>query len=372
MAWDFSTEPEFQAKLDWARQFVADKVEPLDILYPHKQFHPLDDELRPIVDPMKQEVRDHDLWAAHLGPELGGKGYGQVKLALLNEILGRLGLGPHRVRDPGPRHRQRRDHRPLRDRGAEGEVPPAAPRRRGLLLLLDDRAPGRLGPPAVHLRGGAGRRRVGHQRLEVLLLQRPYRVLPHRHGHHRPRREHLPGGLDVPGPDRHPRGQHDPPRRPGRRVRGRGHARPHPLRGRAGSRPRTCWAGRARRSPSPRPGWAGAGSTTPCARWPPASGPSTCCASGCSVARPRAACWPGSSSSRATSPTPTPSSSSSASWSSTRRGRSTRSRTTGAPARTSPPSRPSPPRWPTTRCGARCTPTARSGCPTRCRSAACG
>ncbi len=88
MAWDFSTEPEFQEKLDWARQFVADKVEPLDILYPHKQFHPLDDELRPIVDPMKQEVRDHDLWAAHLGPELGGKGYGQVKLALLNEILG--------------------------------------------------------------------------------------------------------------------------------------------------------------------------------------------------------------------------------------------------------------------------------------------
>ncbi len=88
MAWDFSTEPEFQEKLDWARRFVADKVEPLDILYPHRQFHPLDDELRPIVDPMKDEVRAAGLWAAHLGPELGGKGYGQVKLALLNEILG--------------------------------------------------------------------------------------------------------------------------------------------------------------------------------------------------------------------------------------------------------------------------------------------
>jgi acyl-CoA dehydrogenase len=37
---------------------------------------------------MKDEVRAHDLWAAHLGPELGGKGYGQLKLALLNEILG--------------------------------------------------------------------------------------------------------------------------------------------------------------------------------------------------------------------------------------------------------------------------------------------
>jgi acyl-CoA dehydrogenase len=94
MAWDFSTEPEFQEKLDWARQFVSDKVEPLDILYARREFHPLDDELRPIVDPMKQEVRDHDLWAAHLGPELGGKGYGQLKLALLNEILGASSWAP--------------------------------------------------------------------------------------------------------------------------------------------------------------------------------------------------------------------------------------------------------------------------------------
>jgi acyl-CoA dehydrogenase len=88
MPWDFSTEPEFQQKLDWAKEFVREKVEPLDILYPHRQFHPLDDELRPIVDPMKQAVRDAGLWATHLGPELGGLGYGQVKLALLNEILG--------------------------------------------------------------------------------------------------------------------------------------------------------------------------------------------------------------------------------------------------------------------------------------------
>ena len=94
MAWDFSTEPEFQEKLDWTREFVQERVEPLDLLYPHRQFHPLDDELRPIVDPMKQEVRDHDLWAAHLGPELGGKGYGQLKLALLNEILGLSGWAP--------------------------------------------------------------------------------------------------------------------------------------------------------------------------------------------------------------------------------------------------------------------------------------
>src|SRR5437588_10572884 len=34
------------------------------------------------------------LWAAHLKPELGGQGYGQVKLALLNELLGRSGWAP--------------------------------------------------------------------------------------------------------------------------------------------------------------------------------------------------------------------------------------------------------------------------------------
>jgi acyl-CoA dehydrogenase len=88
MPWDFSTEPEFQAKLDWASEFVRKRVAPLDILYPHRQLHPLDDELRPIVDPMKQAARDAGLWATHLGPELGGVGYGQLKLALLSEILG--------------------------------------------------------------------------------------------------------------------------------------------------------------------------------------------------------------------------------------------------------------------------------------------
>ena len=39
-------------------------------------------------------MRERGLWATHLGPQLGGPGYGQVKLALLNEILGRTHSGP--------------------------------------------------------------------------------------------------------------------------------------------------------------------------------------------------------------------------------------------------------------------------------------
>ncbi|MEY2478182.1 MAG: acyl-CoA dehydrogenase [Actinomycetota bacterium] len=89
MAWDFETEPEYQAKLDWAAAFVREKVEPLDYLFPHQQFVPLDEAKRRIVDPLKDEVRAQGLWATHLGRELGGQGHGQLQLALLNEILGR-------------------------------------------------------------------------------------------------------------------------------------------------------------------------------------------------------------------------------------------------------------------------------------------
>ena len=32
MAWDFSTEPEFEAKLDWMRSFVREEVMPLETL----------------------------------------------------------------------------------------------------------------------------------------------------------------------------------------------------------------------------------------------------------------------------------------------------------------------------------------------------
>ena len=89
MAWDFETDPEYQEKLDWAGQFVRAEVEPLDYLFPHQQFVPMTDGQRKIIDPLKDEVRRQGLWATHLGPELGGQGFGQLKLALLNEILGR-------------------------------------------------------------------------------------------------------------------------------------------------------------------------------------------------------------------------------------------------------------------------------------------
>jgi hypothetical protein len=70
MSWDFETEPEFQAKLDWVNEFVREEVEPLDLVFPHLQFVPLDDKRRKVIDPLKEEVRrrahegDGDLDAA--------------------------------------------------------------------------------------------------------------------------------------------------------------------------------------------------------------------------------------------------------------------------------------------------------------------
>jgi acyl-CoA dehydrogenase len=94
MAWDFETDPAYQELLDWADAFVEDEVEPLDLAWPHEQFVPLNQTKRKAVDPLKEEVRRKGLWATHLGPELGGQGYGQLKLALLNEILGRSQWAP--------------------------------------------------------------------------------------------------------------------------------------------------------------------------------------------------------------------------------------------------------------------------------------
>src|SRR5215475_6379587 len=93
MAWDFETEPEFQLHLDWTDKFVREEVEPLDLVLGD----PYDVANRKMVDitrPLMERVKERGLWACHLGPDLGGQGFGQLKLALMNEILGRSRFAP--------------------------------------------------------------------------------------------------------------------------------------------------------------------------------------------------------------------------------------------------------------------------------------
>lgn len=93
--WNFETDPEFQQKLDWMSTFVAEEIEPLDYLFPKDETYNVNNEaLMTILAPLKAQVRDAGLWACHLSPELGGGGWGQLKLALMNEILGRSFFAP--------------------------------------------------------------------------------------------------------------------------------------------------------------------------------------------------------------------------------------------------------------------------------------
>jgi acyl-CoA dehydrogenase len=93
---DFSVDPDFQAKLDWMDSFIREEVEQLDLLFPHggAQFDVHNKESRAMLRPLQAKVREQGLWACHLTPELGGKGYGQLKLALMNELIGRASWAP--------------------------------------------------------------------------------------------------------------------------------------------------------------------------------------------------------------------------------------------------------------------------------------
>jgi acyl-CoA dehydrogenase len=88
MAWDFATEPEFEEKLDWMRTVVREEIFPLETLGLEY------DEMLRVIAPLQDQVREKGLWAAHLPPELGGGGFGQVRLGLMHEILGQTPLGP--------------------------------------------------------------------------------------------------------------------------------------------------------------------------------------------------------------------------------------------------------------------------------------
>ena len=90
MAWDFATEPEFQAKLDWMQTFMKEEVWPLEVVVDE-----LDgDRFWRIIWTLQDEVKKRGLWATHLPPELGGQGMGQVKLGLMHEIEGSSVWGP--------------------------------------------------------------------------------------------------------------------------------------------------------------------------------------------------------------------------------------------------------------------------------------
>src|SRR6202161_4703572 len=71
-------------------QFVREQIWPLETIWPEFGF----DGLVRAMEPMREAVKEQGLWAAHLDPELGGQGFGQVKLGLMHEILGSSPIAP--------------------------------------------------------------------------------------------------------------------------------------------------------------------------------------------------------------------------------------------------------------------------------------
>ena len=90
MAWDFSTDPEFQEQLDWMRDLVRTEVWPIETVFDELG----EDGFRRAIKPLQERVKERGLWAAHLPPDLGGQGFGQVKLGLMHEILGTSPYAP--------------------------------------------------------------------------------------------------------------------------------------------------------------------------------------------------------------------------------------------------------------------------------------
>jgi acyl-CoA dehydrogenase len=96
MAWDFCTDPDVQARLDWADRFVAEEIEPIEsLLYDVVDVGRPEGAVAELFEQWRQEVKDQHLYAAHLPVEQGGQGFGEVNLALLNEVIGRSYWAPH-------------------------------------------------------------------------------------------------------------------------------------------------------------------------------------------------------------------------------------------------------------------------------------
>ena len=202
MPWDFSTEPEFQSKLDWMREFVRERIWPLETLIDELGA----DGLTRAMHPLAEEVRAQGLWAAHLDPELGGQGFGQVKLGLMHEILGSSPIAPLAFGNQAP------------DSGnseilALAGTPEQKERYLHPLLAGDLRSafsmtePDTAGsdPTLLQTRAVRDRRRVGDQRPQVVHLERIDRRLPDRDGGLGPRGAAAPARVDVHRRRRHAR-----------------------------------------------------------------------------------------------------------------------------------------------------------------------
>ena len=183
MAWDFSTEPEFQAHLDWMREFVREEIWPIETL-------DLDlEQIERAMAPLQEQVKERGLWAAHLTPSSAARASARSSSASCTRSSARSPYAPARVR-------QRRRRTPATPRSSRSRARPSRrsagcircwPATCSSAFSMTEPETAGSDPTLLHDPRRARRRRVGHQRPQVVLLQRLDRRLPDRDGRHRPR-----------------------------------------------------------------------------------------------------------------------------------------------------------------------------------------
>jgi acyl-CoA dehydrogenase len=85
MSWDFEADPEWEAQLQWMRDFIDTELVPLEPIFKELP----SDEWTTVKRHLQDKVKAQGLWGAFLDPKLGGAGFGQLKLATMSEIIGR-------------------------------------------------------------------------------------------------------------------------------------------------------------------------------------------------------------------------------------------------------------------------------------------
>ncbi|GAA3133814.1 hypothetical protein GCM10020255_008330 [Rhodococcus baikonurensis] len=91
--WSFENDPEFQPELDWIDTLCAKRSSHWTTYWAASGTF-MTPSSPASSGRCRPRVQARGLWACHLGPELGGKGYGQLKLALMNEKFGMSRFGP--------------------------------------------------------------------------------------------------------------------------------------------------------------------------------------------------------------------------------------------------------------------------------------
>ena len=253
------------------------------------------DEWAPVKRHLQEQVKARGLWGAFLDPKLGGAGFGQLKLALMSEIIGRcmMSMTIFGVQAPDSGNMELLAHGATdaqKERwlwpNLRGEISSAFALTEPFLAGAD--------PTVIGTTATQRRRRVGDRRAQVVHHQRVGRRHRARVRRDQPRGPAAPARVDVRRARRHAghgdRARHRHDGAPRRRVR----ARRQPRRDRV---PRLPGAGRppdrrarATGSCSRSSGSAAGASTTRCAGSARRSGRSTSCASARCRGRRTASC----------------------------------------------------------------------------------